>query len=55
MRLLFPSFGMVEIPARELGQKAARPLRAGIVSRRLANPTLPGEVGAEVFRSIARG
>jgi dTDP-4-dehydrorhamnose reductase len=53
--VLHPGFDMVEIPTRELGQKAARPLRAGIVSRRLANLTLSGEVNAEVFRRIAQG
>ena len=45
-------FGITEVSTHELGQKAARPLRAGIISRKLPNPTLPGIVADSVFQKI---
>jgi dTDP-4-dehydrorhamnose reductase len=48
-----PDFRIVGVPTAELAQRAQRPLRAGIVSRKLARPTFPREIDPEVYRKIA--
>jgi dTDP-4-dehydrorhamnose reductase len=48
-------FEIVGVPTAALGQKAPRPLHAGIVSARLATPTMISTLDDEVYRRIAQG
>jgi dTDP-4-dehydrorhamnose reductase len=50
-----PGFELVGVPTATLGQKAPRPLHAGIVSARLATPTMLSTLDDEVYRRIAHG
>ena len=48
-----PDFRIESVTTASLGQKALRPLRAGMVSSRLATPTLISRADDAVFRAIA--
>lgn len=48
-------FGIEGVPTRELGQKARRPLRAGIISRRLREPFISSGIDDSIYRDIAEG
>jgi dTDP-4-dehydrorhamnose reductase len=48
-----PDFHIVGIPTAELGQRAPRPLHAGMVSRRLKTPVLATAIEDDVYRRIA--
>jgi dTDP-4-dehydrorhamnose reductase len=50
-----PDFALVGVTTAALGQKAPRPLRAGIVSHRLTTPTMVTGLSDEVYRRIADG